>query len=62
VAKRKKPDYPHCGSCGKKMVRARLRPSELRKLPKSSRRPERPYPELCPRCMREKIKSEVRVV
>ncbi|NOZ81970.1 MAG: hypothetical protein GXO63_02360 [Candidatus Micrarchaeota archaeon] len=59
---KKKPDYMKCGSCGRKIVRQRLRPSEIRKLPKSQRRPERPYPELCPTCMREKIKKSVREV
>lgn len=57
-----KPDYPHCGSCGKKIVRAKLRPSEIRKLPKVQRRPERPFPELCAKCMREKIKSMINAV
>ncbi len=56
------PDYAHCGVCGKKIVRARLRPSEVRKLPKVQRRPERPFPELCPKCMREKIKELFRAV
>ncbi len=57
--RRAKPDYMHCGNCGRKIVRARLRPSEIRKLPKVQRRPERPFPELCPKCMREKIKALV---
>jgi large subunit ribosomal protein L34e len=58
--KKEKPDYAKCGNCGKKIVRARLRPSEIRKLPKDQRRPERPFPELCPKCMREKIKEMIR--
>ncbi len=55
--RKQKPNYAHCGMCGKKIVRARLRPSELRKLPKVQRRPERAFPELCSKCMREKIKA-----
>lgn len=58
--RRKKPSYMKCGNCGKKIVRKRLRPSKLRKLSKSQRRPERPYPELCSTCMREKIKTSIR--
>jgi large subunit ribosomal protein L34e len=33
---------------------------EVRKLSKTGRRPERPYPELCSKCMREKIKDKLR--
>ena len=58
--KKKKPNYMHCGKCGKKIVRARLIVSRLRKLPKVQRRPERPYPELCSKCMREKIKERLK--
>ncbi len=57
-----KPDYAHCPVCGKKIVRARLRPIEVKKLPKVQRRPERPYPELCPNCARERIKEMTRMV
>lgn len=57
-----KPGYAHCGNCGKKIVRARLRANEIRKLPKVQRRPERPFPELCAKCMREKIKNMVKAV
>ncbi len=57
-----KPDYPHCAVCGKKIVRARMRSYELRKLPKVQRRPERPFPELCPTCARERIKNMARAV
>ncbi len=60
--RRAKVDYAHCGNCGRKMVRARLKPSEIRKLPKVQRRPERPFPELCAKCMREKIREMIRAV
>jgi len=57
---RKKPSHKKCGSCGNKIVRKRLRPSELSKLTKVQKRPERPLPHMCAKCMREQIKSEVR--
>ncbi len=56
------PNHAHCGKCGKKIVRARLRKNEIRKLPKVQRRPERAFPELCAKCAREKVKSLLRTV
>jgi len=58
--RQKKTSHATCGSCCKKLNRPRLTSMEVRKLSKSSRRPERPYPELCSKCMREKIKSRLR--
>lgn len=58
--RKKRPAYHTCGSCGKKMTRARLCVSKFRKLSKTQRRPERPYPELCSKCMRLKIKERLR--
>jgi large subunit ribosomal protein L34e len=46
--------------CGAKLNRAKLNPTELKKLPKAQRRPERPLPHLCPGCMREEMKKRVR--
>ncbi len=57
---RKKPNYVECGSCGAKMVRKRLRPAGAAKLSKTQKRPERPLPHLCSRCMRERIKMKAR--
>jgi len=57
---RRKPNFAQCGCCGAKMVRKRLRANELKSVPKTGRRPERPYPELCSRCMRARIKRMVR--
>ncbi|MHA1594662.1 MAG: 50S ribosomal protein L34e [Candidatus Baldrarchaeia archaeon] len=59
---KKKVDFAKCALCGKPLGGVpRLRPSELRKLPKSSRRPERPYGGyLCPNCLSRKIKETVR--
>lgn len=58
--RRKKPNYAECGGCGAKMVRKRLRQSEMSKLSKTEKRPERPLPHLCSRCMRERIKMKAR--
>lgn len=60
--RRGKPNYMECGNCGKKIVRKRLRQCETAKLSKTEKRPERPLPHLCSRCMREQIKAKVRGV
>jgi len=49
-----------CGNCGAKLNRIALKVNELRKMCKSSKRPERKYPELCAKCSRLKLKSRVR--
>ena len=51
----------HCGSCGAVLPAVRTgKATELRNLPKTAKRPERPYGGvLCSRCMREKIRSAV---
>lgn len=46
-----KPGYQQCGNCGVKLVRSRMPQST-----KSSRRPERRFPELCVKCSREMLK------
>ena len=58
--KKKKVSYTVCGKCGAKLNRSKLNPTEIRKLSKVKRRPERPFPELCSKCMREVFKSKVR--
>jgi large subunit ribosomal protein L34e len=58
--KNKKPVYATCKSCGAKLNRFKLTVSELKKLPKTKKRPERPFPELCSRCMRKHFKERVR--
>ncbi|RLF16628.1 MAG: 50S ribosomal protein L34e [Thermoprotei archaeon] len=52
--KREKPGIAKCANCGAPLGGVpRLLPHELRKLPKSSRRPNRPYGGyLCPTCLR----------
>ena len=59
--RRRKPKVAKCARCGKPLHGVpRLRPSELRKLPKSKRRPDRPYGgNLCSECMREVMKEKV---
>ena len=54
--KKKKPQLPKCGKCGislKGVLRARSK--ELQKTAKTKKRPERPFPNLCSKCMRKKI-------
>ncbi len=60
--KKKKPSIAKCARCGKPLQGVpRKRPSELKKLPKSQRRPERPYGgNLCSECMREVFREKVR--
>jgi len=58
----RKPKKARCGSCGVQLAGVpRERPALLRKLPKSSRRPERPYGGvLCSACARLAIKTTIR--
>lgn len=58
--KKRKVSRAVCSSCGAKLNRPRLNPLELRKISKVKRRPERPFPELCSKCMREVLKLKVR--
>ena len=51
--KRGKPGYPHCGNCGVKLPTRGT-------AAKSSRRPERRFPELCVSCSREALKLKIR--
>lgn len=55
--RRKKVDWAKCANCGSILNGVpRLRPSEMRKLSKSERRPNRPYGGyLCPRCLRREV-------
>ena len=60
--RRRKPSIAKCAKCGKDIKGVpRLRVSELRKLPKTKKRPERPYGgNLCSKCMREVFREKVR--
>ncbi|HLC96541.1 MAG TPA: 50S ribosomal protein L34e [Candidatus Nanoarchaeia archaeon] len=56
----RKPQIAHCAECGNPLKGfLRLPPSKVRNVPKSKKRPERPYPYLCSKCMRKKIVAEV---
>lgn len=56
------PSKAHCGGCGGKLAGvARGRPSQLNKLSKTEKRPERPFGGvLCSSCMRTRLKARVR--
>ncbi len=59
---KKKPSTPKCALCKKPLHGVpRLIPSELRKLSKTEKRPERPFGGyLCSECMREYFREKVR--
>lgn len=61
---RKKPGIARCAVCKKPLHGVpRLNPSEMRKLPKTKRRPERPFGgNLCSKCMRELFKKGIREI
>lgn len=61
---RRRPKPAKCAICKKPLNGVpRLKPVELRGIPKSSRRPERPYGGyLCPSCLRGLLKAAVRGV
>ena len=61
---KRRPEKAKCAMCKRPLhgVPA-LRPVDLRKLPKTSRRPERPYGGyLCPTCLRTALKRAIRGV
>jgi len=58
--KKKKSSYVRCKKCGAKLNRPKLSIKKLKRLPKTKKRPERPFPELCSKCMREYFKEKVR--
>jgi large subunit ribosomal protein L34e len=59
---RRKPSIVRCAECGIRLHgMPRLRPSALKKLPKSKRRPNRPYGGyLCARCTRQLFKNKIK--
>ena len=58
--KSNKASYAVCKSCGAKLNRPKLMVRDIKKLSKTKKRSERPFPELCSRCMREYFKAKVR--
>jgi large subunit ribosomal protein L34e len=59
---KRKPQAAHCGDCGKPLSGVpRARPSELKSIPKTQRRPQRPYGGvLCTACTRKKMVNMAR--
>lgn len=61
MKKVKKKSRAKCARCKKPLAGVPSRQKELRKLPKTKKRPTRPYGGyLCSSCMRELIKEKVR--
>ena len=61
--KKKKIGKPKCAICGKPLHgMPRLIQSKFKNLPKSKKRPQRPYGGyLCSKCMREVLKEKLRM-
>ena len=61
--RKRKPKIAHCGGCGAKLQGVpRQRPYKMQNMPKTKKRPERPYGGvLCSKCMRQKIKERARI-
>ncbi len=62
--KHRKPRVARCGKCGAKLKGVpRERPYKMRNMPKTKKRPERPYGGvLCSKCMRELFVSKARLI
>lgn len=60
--KKRYPKKAHCAGCGVLLAGvASERPYRMKNMPKTKKRPERPYAGmLCSRCMRAKIKGSTR--
>jgi len=60
--KRRKPSKAKCSGCGKNLAGVpRELPGKMTKMPKTKKRPERPYGgKLCTQCTRNKIKQTAR--
>lgn len=58
----RKPSKPQCANCGKPLAGVpRTGPAGIRAVPKTQRRPERPFGGvLCSSCMRQAIRERVR--
>ena len=61
--KERKPKQAHCADCGSKLHGIpRKRAFEMKNLPKTQKRPERPFGgKLCSKCTREHFRKELRV-
>ncbi len=57
----KKHKFAKCANCGSTLKGVpNKRPNEMKKLPKTKKRPSRPHPHLCSQCMRKGIIKEAR--
>lgn len=56
----RRPKKAKCASCGSVLNIPSERPYKMQKMSKSRKKVSRPFPELCSRCMRKKIKEEAR--
>ncbi len=58
--KKRKPKKAHCAGCGAELKGVpRERPYKMQNMPKTAKRPERPYGGvLCSKCTRNKLKQE----
>ena len=60
--KERKPEKAKCGNCGMVLKGvSRKRPAKMQKTPITGKRPERPYSNLCSRCMRSLIIEKARL-
>ncbi len=59
---KRKPGKAHCASCGDVLKGVpQERAAKMKNMPKSQKRPERPYGgQLCSKCLRLKLKAEIR--
>ncbi len=58
----RKPAKAKCSNCGMALKGvSRKRPTKMHKSPKTSKRPERPYSNLCSRCTRTLIIEKARL-
>lgn len=60
--KKRNPSQAKCGKCGAKLSGVpRERPYKMARMPKTLKRPERPYGgNLCSKCMRQTVKAKAR--
>lgn len=59
---RRKPKQAHCAECRAELKgMPRARPNVMKNMPKTEKRPERPYGgQLCTKCMRKKMVAKAR--
>ncbi len=58
----RKPKIAHCANCGDALKGVpRERPIKMQKMPKTAKRPERPFGGvLCSKCLKQQIKNKAR--